>query len=90
MTTTEPDDTTDDVIVLDEEGVASPQIGLGFSVAQAPDIRAGGGQDNLVASFDVSEFNGQSSTGQWTLRVTDNAGIDTGTLASWRLTVITQ
>jgi hypothetical protein len=33
--------------VLDEDGVASPQIGLGFSVAQAPDIRAGGGQDEV-------------------------------------------
>ncbi|WP_201742286.1 hypothetical protein [Mangrovicoccus ximenensis] len=41
------EDTTDDVIVLDDEGVASPQIGLGFSVAQAPDIRAGGGQDEV-------------------------------------------
>ena len=40
-------DTTDDVIVLDEDGVARPQIGLGFSVAQAPDIRAGGGQDEV-------------------------------------------
>jgi hypothetical protein len=38
---------TDDVIVLDADGVASPQIGLGFSVAQAPDIRAGGGQDEV-------------------------------------------
>ena len=40
-------DITDDVIVLDEDGVATPQIGLGFSVAQAPDIRAGGGQDEV-------------------------------------------
>ncbi|WP_294608493.1 hypothetical protein [uncultured Roseovarius sp.] len=39
--------TQDDVIVVDEDGVASPQIGLGFSVAQAPDIRAGGGQDEV-------------------------------------------
>ncbi|MBL8484264.1 MAG: hypothetical protein JNJ60_18855, partial [Rhodocyclaceae bacterium] len=38
---------TDDVIVLDNKGVASPQIGLGFSVAQAPDIRTGGGQDEV-------------------------------------------
>jgi len=37
----------DDTIVLDEDGVATPQIGLGFSVAQAPDIRAGGGQDEV-------------------------------------------
>ncbi|MBC7133329.1 MAG: hypothetical protein H5U16_09525 [Roseovarius sp.] len=40
-------DTTDDVIVLDEDGVARPQIGLGFSIAQALDIRAGGGQDEV-------------------------------------------
>ncbi|GGO80245.1 hypothetical protein GCM10011348_16530 [Marinobacterium nitratireducens] len=40
-------ETTDDVIVLDDNGVATPQIGLGFSVAQAPDIRAGGGQDEV-------------------------------------------
>ena len=38
---------TDDVIPLDEDGVAVPKIGLGFSVAQAPDIRAGGGQDEV-------------------------------------------
>ena len=52
--------------------------------------RAGGGQDNLVASFDVADFNGQSAAGQWTLRVTDNAGVDTGTLENWRITVITE
>ena len=39
--------TTDDVIVLDEDGVATPQIGLGFSIAQAPDIRTGGGNDEV-------------------------------------------
>jgi hypothetical protein len=40
-------DDSDDVVALYEEGVARPQIGLGFSVAQAPDIRAGGGQDEV-------------------------------------------
>ncbi|MBI3917574.1 MAG: hypothetical protein HY322_11275 [Betaproteobacteria bacterium] len=44
---TTPDDYTDDVIVLDENGVAMPIIGLGFSVARAPDIRAGGGEDEV-------------------------------------------
>ncbi|MEE4314510.1 MAG: Calx-beta domain-containing protein [Desulfofustis sp.] len=39
--------TIDDVIVLDEDGVATPQIGLGFSIAQAPDIRTGGGNDEV-------------------------------------------
>jgi hypothetical protein len=42
-----PDDYTDDVIVRDEFGVAMPIIGLGFSVARAPDIRAGGGEDEV-------------------------------------------
>jgi hypothetical protein len=42
-----PDDWTDDTIVLDEEGVAQPIIGLGFSVARAPDIRCGGGEDEV-------------------------------------------
>jgi hypothetical protein len=37
----------DDVIVTDEDGVAVPQIGFGFSIAQAPDIRAGGGIDEV-------------------------------------------
>jgi len=40
-------DFSDDTIVLDEDGVASPQIGRGFSIAQAPDIRTGGGQDEV-------------------------------------------
>ncbi|WP_206521912.1 hypothetical protein [Mesorhizobium sp. M7A.F.Ca.CA.004.04.1.1] len=42
-----PDDYTDDVIVLDDFGVAKSIIGLGFSVARAPDIRAGGGEDEV-------------------------------------------
>jgi len=42
-----PDDWTDDTIVLDEDGVAVPIIGLGFSVARAPDIRCGGGEDEV-------------------------------------------
>jgi len=37
----------DDVIVTDEDGVAVPQIGFAFSIAQAPDIRAGGGIDEV-------------------------------------------
>ena len=42
-----PGDFTDDTILLDENGVAVPLIGSGFSVAQAPDIRAGGGDDEV-------------------------------------------
>ena len=37
----------DDVIPLDEDGVARPIIGLGFSTARPLDIRAGGGEDEV-------------------------------------------
>ena len=40
-------DFTDDVIVTDENGVAVPKIGRGFSVAKEPDIRTGGGDDEV-------------------------------------------
>src|SRR5262249_48489378 len=42
-----PDDWTDDVLPLDENGVAVPIIGLGFSTARPIDIRAGGGEDEV-------------------------------------------
>ena len=42
----------DDVIPLDEDGVARPIIGLGFSTARPLDIRAGGGEDEV--SYNVN------------------------------------
>src|SRR5262249_3561253 len=42
-----PDDWTDDVLPLDENGVAVPIIGLGFSTARPLDVRAGGGEDEV-------------------------------------------
>ena len=42
----------DEVIPLDEEGVARPIIGLGFSTARPLDIRAGGGEDEV--SYNVN------------------------------------
>ena len=58
--------------------------------------RTGGGTDNLVRTYDdatappdgpgrLSDFNGQSSQGAWTLTVSDQAGADTGTLNAWGL-----
>ena len=35
----------------------------------------------------LSAFNGESALGNWTLNVSDNAGIDTGTIDSWSLEV---
>jgi len=35
----------------------------------------------------LSAFNGQNASGAWTLTVTDNAGLDTGTLRAWGLRI---
>lgn len=49
--------------------------------------RAGGGQDNLVATFDLADFEGLPRAGEWVLEVVDTARADTGRLASWSLTL---
>ncbi len=46
---------------------------------------AGGSQDDLVTALAVSDFDGQSAQGTWTLTVRDTARVDTGTLNSWSL-----
>ena len=52
--------------------------------------RTGSYQDNLIATYDVSDFNGAALSGTWTLHVADTAAYDTGTLVSWRLEGVTQ
>ena len=47
--------------------------------------RDGGSEDDLVETWTIDSFNGESMTGDWTLFVSDNANLDTGTLNSWRL-----
>lgn len=47
--------------------------------------RQGGGADDINQTFNSAAFNGEVATGDWTLAVSDNAGIDTGTLNSWTL-----
>ena len=49
--------------------------------------RAGGSEDDLVQNWQLSVFNGETMQGDWTLLVSDNAGLDTGTLNSWSLTL---
>jgi subtilisin-like proprotein convertase family protein len=49
--------------------------------------REGGGADDIRRTFEVTDFNGRSARGTWTLRVADRAGTDTGTLNRWALTV---
>jgi serine protease len=50
--------------------------------------RSGGSADNLVQTYTPAEFNGQNTAGTWTLSVSDNAGIDVGTLNNWSLNVL--
>ena len=49
--------------------------------------RVGGGTNDLNETFNVSEFDAESTQGEWTLHVTDNAGQDTGRVVSWTLHV---
>ncbi len=48
--------------------------------------RAGGSADNIKGSFDLSQFAGEKTKGEWTLTVEDKAKADTGTLKGWSLT----
>ncbi len=50
----------------------------------------GGSQDDLHQSFTVSDFNGQDGSGDWTIHVSDRAGVDTGTLDAWKVTIVTR
>jgi serine protease len=49
--------------------------------------RTGGSADDLVQNWQLDSFNGESMQGDWTLVVSDNAGLDTGMLNSWDLTL---
>ena len=45
--------------------------------------QAGGAQDDIQATFNVTDFNGTDAAGTYRLLVVDNAGQDTGSLNSW-------
>ncbi len=45
----------------------------------------GGAEDDVIETYDLSDFDGQDSAGDWVLAITDNAGQDVGTLVSWSL-----
>lgn len=49
--------------------------------------RAGGGEDDLKATFELDDFDDQDRKGTWQLQVTDNAKSDVGTLNSWLLLI---
>ncbi len=47
----------------------------------------GGSSDNIVQTFQVTQFGGVDAAGPWTLKVVDSANMDTGTLNAWALTI---
>lgn len=49
--------------------------------------RVGGDKDNIKESIDLSQFNGESSKGEWKLLVQDSAAKDTGKLNKWSLNI---
>ncbi len=49
--------------------------------------RAGGGDNNLRQTYQVSDFEGRNSRGLWQLVVSDNAGTEVGELVSWAVHV---
>jgi subtilisin-like proprotein convertase family protein len=51
--------------------------------------RTGGGTNDINTTIDVSEFNGMSAKGTWTLKISDHANRDTGTLKNLTLSVST-
>jgi subtilisin family serine protease len=50
--------------------------------------REGGSADNIHKTYFATEFENENSYGSWTLFVSDNAGLDLGSLDSWSLTII--
>jgi len=49
--------------------------------------RAGGGNANINETYSVHEWDGASAEGQWTLHISDHAGVDTGALKNFQLHV---
>lgn len=49
--------------------------------------KKGGGQKDLVATFDLADFAGTERAGVWTLRVVDTAAQDVGQLRGWAITL---
>jgi len=47
----------------------------------------GGGDDNIDKTYDVKDYNCDSAEGQWTLKITDQWGDDTGSLDSWKISL---
>lgn len=52
--------------------------------------RAGSGSDDIRKTFSVADYNGESATAIYTLRVIDDQGQDVGKVNSWSLEITTE
>lgn len=60
--------------ILDDEGSSSIEAQCANNLTSPP---------NYIPNFTLSGFDGQNSSGAWTLRVSDAASSDTGTFNNW-------
>jgi subtilisin-like proprotein convertase family protein len=58
------------------------------TVFNGDDVDNPGADDVNIVGQEVSEFNGQFAQGDWTLRVTDRANLDQGSIKTWKLTFV--
>ncbi len=49
--------------------------------------RVGGGDKDIFRVFELSDYDGREAKGEWTLIVSDHAGMDTGMLKRWALVI---
>ena len=49
--------------------------------------REGGSSDNIVASYNLEDYDLDEAFGDWVLNVSDNVGVDTGTLNNWSMEI---
>ncbi|MGE0480676.1 MAG: proprotein convertase P-domain-containing protein [Phycisphaerae bacterium] len=77
--------TTGDFFTLDDEAPSGNRYDV--PAVAAPGIANVTGRW-LPDIGPLSDVDGQNAQGDWTLTISDNAGVDTGTLRTWRLVIV--
>ncbi len=67
--------------VLDDEAAITAEDNCGATADPSPGLNDG----PYIPNSPLSAFDGEDILGDWALTISDNAGIDTGTLNSWSL-----
>lgn len=71
----------------DAASIAAEAIGVGCDTFGVIGVTAGCTNTSFMSHQLLSAFGGQDVFGDWILQISDNAGDDTGRLASWSLNV---